>query len=517
MFVANDILTAITELEKVKSDHQKRVQSLEESLKIGGGKKKKLPTLVNEDIPRIEKLIAEVEVVYQFALETLQQIPSYRLLPEDQLVVIRDTMWFEAVQNHAEFNTCLQEFPTMEENKFAREDLVLFATLVCEYEPMYKSVINSILQKREQMIQAAGLRKNRKEKEKVYSEAEIIEQQENSMLNEEEKHRAERAAKAEANRAKREKAWLRAHPHIFVSIPGEYAFCVECKERDYDAWLEDFREKEKAWMDSFSTNLIDTINEMRETLRDKVAHEYEILEKKRRLHRKLQLQTHLKNYKAQVQLLAQKNLTMDRDKLRSKIKQILKIIPPLPKPLENVEFPVSVSKEDMNRMTLNYRNYMLKQKKFRANEDEEEIQRKCFIPHYILRSGLSFVDCTGKVIIPEVLDIVIDPRTIPLEIDGNESDIDPDDERNHIDKRYPITGIKVRVWHRELDGSRGPFLGQVKINHEEMMEPSKGIRTYPLQLDTRCIREATAVNITGSLAVKVNSTKMNKKTGNPIA
>lgn len=50
-------------------------------------------------------------------------------------------------------------------------------------------------------------------------------------LQEEAAKRKKRLRAAAKRRAKREKAWLYAHQHMYVKIPGQVPYCVVCRER----------------------------------------------------------------------------------------------------------------------------------------------------------------------------------------------------------------------------------------------------------------------------------------------
>jgi hypothetical protein len=74
-------------------------------------------------------------------------------------------------------------------------------------------------------------------------------------LQEEAALRRKRAKAAAKRRVKREKAWLYAHQHMYVKIPGEIPYCVVCRERTDTAWLEKQQEAEQKMDETFETNL----------------------------------------------------------------------------------------------------------------------------------------------------------------------------------------------------------------------------------------------------------------------
>lgn len=62
-------------------------------------------------------------------------------------------------------------------------------------------------------------------------------------------------------KAEREKAWFMAHPHKFIRPPGEIAFCIVCKEKNYDFWLKTYNDEEARWkkgLDMLIGKLFDT-------------------------------------------------------------------------------------------------------------------------------------------------------------------------------------------------------------------------------------------------------------------
>lgn len=74
-------------------------------------------------------------------------------------------------------------------------------------------------------------------------------------LQEEAAKRKKRAKAAAKRRVKREKAWLYAHQHMYVKMPGEIPYCVVCRERSDINWLEKQQEAEQKAEETFESNL----------------------------------------------------------------------------------------------------------------------------------------------------------------------------------------------------------------------------------------------------------------------
>ncbi len=141
------------------------------------------------------------------------------------------------------------------------------------------------------------------------------------------------------------------------------------------------------------------------------------------------------------------------------------------------------------------------------------------IPDPYLLSGLSLLDCNGRVILPAQKLEENDAVKIKREKDMLEAMNQPDDAVLAVEKESngSITplGLKIRIWDKvevTVDTNtvyeRGIFLGQVTLGRNDLMNPPKGIRLYPLMDDDRYPHPGTEkLKITGNVSVKVTVTK----------
>jgi hypothetical protein len=142
------------------------------------------------------------------------------------------------------------------------------------------------------------------------------------------------------------------------------------------------------------------------------------------------------------------------------------------------------------------------------------------IPEPYLMSGLSLLDCTGRVILPAQKLEESDAVRIKREKDMLEAMNQPDDALLAVEKEsngsiLPL-GLKIRIWDKvEVDVDtntvyeRGIFLGQVTLGRNDLINPPKGIRLYPLMDDDRYPPHpgTEKLKITGNISVKVTVTR----------
>jgi serine/threonine protein kinase len=135
-----------------------------------------------------------------------------------------------------------------------------------------------------------------------------------------------------------------------------------------------------------------------------------------------------------------------------------------------------------------------------------------------LMTGLSlFAPDSGRCLIPEP-----EPEPEPDEdigsvsVRSSEDDLEMDENGDPL---HPPLGIRIRIWNMDQDNMiKGAFLGQVKIPYEDMMNPPKGFRAYPIQDDELCRlaydRQAKEIP-TGTLTVRVAHFAKDRETNEP--
>ena len=197
-------------------------------------------------------------------------------LTDAELELCGEIEWMRTIREDNDFYETLQRLPLQAAPKVARDELIQFATVLREIVPVLKRVEKRLQKEKEEALLAAGFRGKKdmaaaagisnKEQKRLEREAALLERQKNMPLspeqaarkmaeelekalqagmNEEGLRRLKRADEALKRQAGREKAWLMAHPHRFIKYPGMPAFCIACKEKEYELWLANFTKAEK--------------------------------------------------------------------------------------------------------------------------------------------------------------------------------------------------------------------------------------------------------------------------------
>lgn len=128
------------------------------------------------------------------------------------------------------------------------------------------------------------------------------------------------------------------------------------------------------------------------------------------------------------------------------------------------------------------------------------------IPDGLFLSGLPLVDPDGNSILPP-----------PPEEEGEVAESSDDDDEGGAVHQHESKGLKIRVWQKDGPGLKGAFLGMMHLRESEVMDPPKGMRTYPLRIDGYVLKRLekegkTSVPVTGSLTVMLKVTKFDHQT-----
>lgn len=480
------------------------------------------------DAPQRRVSLAVVDASGLEAKSTLDKVRNagLMLLPEE-MDMCREVHWVRVVKDDSDFYDALKGLPLQKEPKVARDEIIQFASVLCEIVPILGRVGRTIAKEKEEALVAAGFRgkkdlaeaerqasgMTKKEAKAAEREAALREREKNRVLTPEEA--ARRAAEAEAKaiaagmgeeglrrlrkaqdalqrQSHREKAWLMAHPHRFIRYPGKMAFCIVCKVKEYEIWLEEFNLAEKSQVGVFEEDLMDNM----EDAQPMAEREFDIETSERlaKVEEDLRQQYSYENRKAAAARDFEEQIRAYEKSARA-IKKAGGKAPPRPqKPFLK---PYDYNNTEMKRWRV---------KRVFVPQFTELHQR---IPDGIVQSELPLVDADGASILPP-----------PPEEEGEVAE--SSDEEDGAEHTHESKGLKVRVWQKDGPGLRGAFLGSVHLKEEEVLDPPKGMRTYPLRSDPYITKrlereEKTAVQISGSITLMLKIDKFDKlKSGEKI-
>ena len=310
-----DILKIYLDLERKKNRAAaKRARALqvkaaqdrrEEAMKAGGGGGGTDAHNESSDAAeanRVTTAVAVTATIESNAEKDEEVIPNpndivphqFQLLPEE-IEITKDLRWIKLLDKDPQFRVAFENLPVMEEGRLARDELIQFASICIELEPVFFKVANAIQKAKDDIAIAAGLKSKKtaaaatkkeggvltKREQKLKDRADALvareklhplteyeaglrAEKENAKimkegLDSEAIKRAQRAADALARQESREKAWLTAHPHKYIAYPKRPAFCIVCLERAYDSWLESHLALEAKWAKGFNEDLIDNL------------------------------------------------------------------------------------------------------------------------------------------------------------------------------------------------------------------------------------------------------------------
>ena len=438
------------------------------------------------------------------------------LLPEE-LELCKEIEWFQTIREDDDFYQTLQHLPLQDANKMARDELIQFATVLREIVPVIKRVEKRLQAEKEAALIAAGFRGKKdmaaaagisaKEQKRLEREAALLERQKKFPLtpeqlekkqaadlaealaagmNEEGIRRMKRADEALKRQAGREKAWLMAHPHRFIKYPGQPAFCIACKEKEYDVWLEGFCQAEADQVGVFTEDMMDNMEDYSPT----AEAEYQAETAERLAKIELDLKD---SYKYETsKLRAEKEYEVLRKAYDKAVRAQKKNGGPAPvKPMKPYIKPYD------------YENTEMKRWRVRRIVETHFTELKQSIPDGLWLSGLPLVDPDGDSVLPP-----------PPDDEGEVAESSDDEDAAH---GHEGKGLKIRVWQKDGPGLKGAFLGMTHIREAEVLDPPKGMRTYPLRMDTYVLKRLEkegrqAISITGSITLMLKVTKFDHQT-----
>ena len=216
-----------------------------------------------------------------------------------------------------------------------RDEFIQFAKLNADIAPVYFKA-KEILKKELEAKSLAKRKKQQRAKDREQDratmaatenapkpKAELTEEEKFKLileegLQEEAAKRKKRMKAAAKRRVKREKAWLYAHQHMYVKIPGEVPYCVVCRERTDESWLEKQEEDERKAEESFESNL-DNLKSVQEArIRDILENEHMEKMEAKRLKRLAELEKAKNDHKASIaRALTGENLAIGENDMKN--------------------------------------------------------------------------------------------------------------------------------------------------------------------------------------------------------
>jgi serine/threonine protein kinase len=436
--------------------------------------------------------------------------------------------WLKVIFEQPIFYKALENLPTVSQEVFARDELIQFSTITAEIDPLIVRVQARIEREKDEEAAAMGLRSEadkkkaaggrdrRAEKERMRLEAieaggagkemtreereEAAEKKAQELmaggLGEEAVKRMLRAEDAKRRQGERERAWLLAHPHRFIKYSDlEPAFCIECKVKMYEKWLEDHLKEEKEHHDGFEDELVDNYEDADEA----VTAEHDAEYKARLVDFEADVQEYYiyqkkciedkKRFEEQMVEYNEKLLTYKQSGSKAPVKPMLRIRHP-PQKADTA---------------------MYKYRRDLALNAPPE-----FVPMSFHYAKLCYVSPMGENVLPED---AVGGELMDDEDDESGVEVGNPDEELASTEEFPL-GLRLRIWDRPggFTAPLGPFLGQIVLNTDDLLRPPNGIRTYPLKNDVKLVerlKEAEepvlADKVQGTITVQIKILKKDKK------
>ncbi len=461
-----------------------------------------------------------------------------QMLLADELQLVLTIRWIGIVNEQLSFRSTLYNLPTMEPMVYNKDELIQASQIFAEIEPLFQDADAAIMASKDQAAISAGLmvaKEKRLEKEnraaerkrlakekaeyeamkkalspemqEAYRRLDDVRKMPAGMLRDECERRALRFIESLKTVKDRERAWITAHPHKFIAIPGEAAFCIVCREREFESWMTTNNKSEEDWKNNYSKHTAMILMEKQPHISKWVETRrfYSYMNKvniRKQFPRIVKDLMHEMIFQVEERMLGHRITDLPPDyALNTKLKQWK--IPVL--------FP--------NRLPASTVTRQLQIANLPASYE---------IPDPYILCGLSLLDCNGQVILPAQKLEESDAVKIKREREMLEVMNQPEESTLVMEKESngavtPL-GLKIRIWDKvelTIDTNtvyeRGLFLGQVVLGYKDLMNPPKGIRLYNLQDDDR-YADPTSITqerlkITGNLSVKVTVTKKERVDG----
>ena len=319
--------------------------------------------------------------------------------------------------------------------------------------------------------------------------------------NEEAVRRMLRAEDAKRRQADRERAWLLAHPHRFIKYNDkEPAFCIACKQKLYEKWLEDHEKGEKEHHDGFEEELHDNYEDAEEDVTAQVHRE--LLKRYESMEIDVKERYEYEEKKKDVERFEEQMIKYNDELLTYKITGAKAPI----KPMMRIRHPPELANTTL----------------FKYRRDLAMSLPPEFVPMSIHYAKLSHVDPNGLNILPED---EVGGEALSDESTAGEAKMENEDEEMVSTEEFPL-GLRLRVWDKSgghlHQAERGPFLGQLVLNTDDLLRPPSGIRTYPLKNDVKLTNrlkeeeKPTVEKIQGSITVQLKILKKDKRTEKPV-
>jgi hypothetical protein len=331
-----------------------------------------------------------------------------------------------------------------------------FAAIVCEVEPIFTKIIQELTEAKEANDIAMGLRKSKaveaallakqrkiakeeKKRLKLLAKSEVMQSELGPNEEEDAEELDKRLAQqleteekkklqAVADKAEREKAWFMAHPHKFIKHPGERAFCIVCKEKEFDYWQKQNKSMETSWRAGFSMFVAEVAEGQESAYREQAEGEL-----KDDLMRKAQLiideEVRLEGLSAQTENAVLKSIGKSFNGFKKSSKNLLgSVVRGTNKPVNHNE--TTTDDDDSSLWS-------------------RELNR---IRNLVLKSGLCLVDPHGSSVLPRK-----PPKKAAVKMYSPPVIVENDNDN----LKQETVGLCLRVWHKDTDGNRAHFLGSL--------------------------------------------------------
>jgi ribose 5-phosphate isomerase RpiB len=216
-------------------------------------------------------------------------------LSHDEISALRSLEWVRELFSDGNIRQCLEAFPTLIAENISKDELTQFAVIIAEISNVMKRVKATLRKRKEAQLEEIALKDKRakkkaerklnrelkKEAGEDFNPPSDDEEDDHRLsewqrgLKKEAKQRSERFKAGAQRRAQRVIAWRFAHPHLYVSLPGETPFCVLCKQAVYDIFKANYMEEESEWHEKFTDMLADKLDDAKAYYKELVKKEYQ--------------------------------------------------------------------------------------------------------------------------------------------------------------------------------------------------------------------------------------------------
>jgi hypothetical protein len=404
--------------------------------------------------------------------------------------------WLTVMEAQPVFFEIMKTIPTADESKYQRDELAQFAVIINKLAYIYGQVVQQL-----EALKVAGefqgmvrSRNRRGAGQQSPTKLDDLQNGDSSdfsdneldlqgVMNEEAKRRRARLEAAQERRRRREEEWKYAHHHLYVDIPGEPIFCISCKTVRYAAWKDRSGVVEDDWANDFTRVISDKLEE------DENRKKEEIMARPKDYY----TQDRRKATKKAPVLQPLMEIDAEDSEGEPEIGGRVRLMP------SDTDSFVTQVPAGMEEMSIMSEGILLPSELIKCDladgddasaEDShpDELEDDGLvggIPRGIVEASLSTVDPDGASIVPDqgALTAVAEEDAQRKALKGsiNESLVD-ESIANPSEDGGPRLGIMLRVWNL-VRRQRKEFMGFCLLTKEQLLDPPKGRRSFPLLKD----------------------------------